>query len=112
MEREIKTSRLFSLGDFKNISFSDTITGIPEGIALDENAMKLLRSLQLFQIERSFLKYMKLRDTTHRMSTEEAQELIDKLDVATTKKFVELFTDVPTEQEDSLREDEEEEENG
>jgi len=97
MKRSITTSRLFSLGDFKNISFTDTIEDIPERIALDNKAMGLLRSIQLFQIERSYLKYRKLRDTTHHMSLEEAVELIDKLDITSSKKFTEIFTDVPTE---------------
>lgn len=97
MKRKITTTRLFSLGDFKNISFTDEIEDIPEEVAMDNKAMALLRSIQLFQIERSYLKYMKLRETTHHMSIEESIELIDELDVISSKKFNELFLDVPVE---------------
>ena len=95
MNRSITTTRLFNLGDFKNITFSDTIDDIPEAFALNVEAMRILRSIQLFQIERSYLKYMKLRETTYGMSLEESIELIDKLDVTSSKKFLEIFQDVP-----------------
>jgi len=99
MKRTLTTTRLFSLGDFKNISFSDTIEDIPEELAFNEYAMNLLRSLQLFQLERAYLKYLKLRDTRNRVGFEEAIELMNELDVKTSKKFIELFQDVPLEEE-------------
>jgi len=95
MKRSATTTRLYSLGNYQNISFSDTIEDIPEEISLDNKAMGLLRSIQLFQIERSYLKYFKLKETTHSLSTEEALELIDELDVTSTRKFNKLFYNVP-----------------
>jgi len=95
MKRSVTTTRLYSLGNYQNISFTDTIEDIPERVALDNKAMGLLRSIQLFQIERSFLKYFMLKDTTHKISKEEAMELIDELDVTSSKKFDEIFYDVP-----------------
>ena len=95
MNRSVTATRLFSLGNYQNISFSDTIEDIPERISLDNKAMGLLRSIQLFQIERSYLKYFKLKETTHKLSNEEAMELIDELDVTSTRKFKELFENVP-----------------
>lgn len=102
MKRTLTTTRLFSLGDFKNISFSDVIEDIPEELAMNEKAINLLRAIQLFQIERAYLKYMKLRETTHRLSYEEATELIDELDVKSSKKFIELFQDAPLDSEESI----------
>ena len=95
MKRSVTTTRLYSLGNYQNISFSDTIEDIPESVALDNKAMGLLRSIQLFQIERSYLKYFKLKETTHKISSEEAMELIDELDVTSTQKFNKLFYDTP-----------------
>ena len=105
MKRSITTTRLFNLGDFKNITFSDMIEDIPEDFALNVEAMRILRSIQLFQIERSYLKYMKLRETTYGMSLEESIELIDKLDVTSSKKFTEIFLDTPKEMVDPSIED-------
>jgi len=95
MKRSVTTTRLYSLGNYQNISFSDTIEDIPESVAFDNEAMKRLRSIQLFQIEKSFLKYFKLKETTHKLSTEEAMELINELDVTSSKKFEELFYSAP-----------------
>lgn len=96
MKRSITTTRLYFLGQFKNLSFSDTIEDIPEELALDIDAMRTLRSIQLFQIERSYLKYMKLRETTKDMNIDSALELINELDVASNRKFHEiLIKDVP-----------------
>ena len=99
MKRSVTTTRLYSLGNYQNISFSDTIEDIPESVALDNKAMQLLRSIQLFQIERSFLKYFKLKETTHKLSNEEAMELINELDVTSNKKFSKLFYNVPVDAE-------------
>jgi hypothetical protein len=102
MKRSVTTTRLYSLGNYQNISFTDTIEDIPEEVALDNKAMGLLRSIQLFQIERSYLKYFKLKETTHKLSNEEAMELIDELDVTSSKKFNELFYRVPQSAEDTI----------
>lgn len=95
MKRSTTVTRLYSLGDYKNISFTDTIEDIPEEVALNNEAMQMLRAIQLFQIERAFLKYQRLRETTHRMNLEESLELINELDVASSKKFDKIFTDAP-----------------
>ena len=95
MKRTATTSRLYNLGDFKNISFTDTIEEIPEEFAMNNRAMRILRSMQLFQIERAYLKYRKLKQTTQDMTVDEALQLIDELDVASTKKFNELFESLP-----------------
>jgi len=93
MKRTATTSRLYSLGDFKNISFTDTVEEIPEEFAMNNKAMRILRSMQLFQIERAYLKYIKLKQTMQDMTVDESLELIDELDVVSTEKFNSLFTD-------------------
>ncbi len=95
MKRSITTTRLYFLGQFKNLSFSDTIEDIPEEFAFDRNIMRILRSIQMVQIERSYLKYMKLREATQNMNIDEALELADELDIASSKKFNDILKDVP-----------------
>lgn len=60
MNRTISVERLYSLGDFKNIKFNDTITDIPQNIALNDKAMGLLHYLQLTEIEHAHKRYLKL----------------------------------------------------
>lgn len=62
MEKKISTERLYSLGDYKNIKFSDEITGVPEDIFNNPDASKLLRYLQLLEIEYSYSRYMLLAE--------------------------------------------------
>lgn len=60
MQRTLSVERLYSLGDFKNIKFTDTITDIPQELSLNPNAMKLISYLQLTEIELSHKRYIKL----------------------------------------------------
>lgn len=80
MNRNLRTERLFSLGDFKNIKFCDEITEIPQELILNKEAMSHLYFYQLLQIEQAFIKYMKLSDELIRLGQyEKMLEYIEEL---------------------------------
>jgi hypothetical protein len=79
MERTLSVDRLFSVGQFNNIRFSDTISGLPEYVAVNPDLLNKLRFLQLVQIELDFRKYLKLMDETGALSIDESIKLLNDL---------------------------------
>ena len=57
MERTLLTERLYSLGDFKNIKFNNTLTGIPEEVANNERAIGQMFFLQALSCEIAYRRY-------------------------------------------------------
>lgn len=57
MERSLYTERLYSLGDFKNIKFNNTLTGIPAEIANNPKAIELMFTQQFLSCEIAYRKY-------------------------------------------------------
>lgn len=80
MEKKISTERLYSLGDYKNIKFSDEITGVPEEVFNNPEASKLLRYLQLLEIEYSYSRYTLLAEKLYgqKFSLEVILETLEK----------------------------------
>lgn len=80
MEKKISTERLYSLGDYKNIKFSDEITGIPDEISNNPEASKLLRYLQLLEIEYSYSRYMLLAEKLYgqKLPLDEVLETLER----------------------------------
>ena len=74
MNKTIAIERIFSLGDYQNLKVTDTITEIPDAIASNPDAVKLLRYLQLVDIEWSYVKYMKLRASEPKLANVESIE--------------------------------------
>lgn len=61
MNKEISVERTFQFVQYEPLKFTDTITEIPDTVASNPDAMRLLRYLQLVDIEWSWLSYMELR---------------------------------------------------
>lgn len=61
MERKLSIERLYSLGNYQNVKFIDEITGIPEHIAINKDAMNLLSYSQILEVEKAYYDYYKLR---------------------------------------------------
>jgi hypothetical protein len=63
MKRSLKTERLFSLGDWKNIRFHDEFLEIPEEYLTDKKFIDDIRMLQLLNVDVSFREYVKLQES-------------------------------------------------
>ena len=91
MNRKVNIERLYSLGDFKNIKFSDEISEIPEAISLNSKAMSLLYYLQLLEIEFDHKRYLKLgfKLPAKPEQIEEAAAIIEEERARTFAEFLE-----------------------
>jgi hypothetical protein len=72
MNKEISVERTFQFVQYEPLKFTDTITEIPDTVASNPDAMKLLRYLQLVDIEWSWLSYMELRLAEPKLANAEA----------------------------------------
>lgn len=77
MNKSISVERIYSLGDYQNIKFTDTILEIPQAILENADAMKNIRYLQLVDVEWAYLRYMKLRSLLPQGRLDEALEYVE-----------------------------------
>lgn len=114
MERTLYVERLYSLGDFKNIKFSNALTGIPEELAKNDKIVGLLFFQQALSCEIAYRKYY---DMVNKITTEKIQDVLSHLEEKRTQTLKELYEEIksaeeatPKSQEDS-EEDQEKETN-
>lgn len=92
MNKEISVERIFSLGDYQNIKFTDTIKEIPDVVASNPDAIKYLRYLQMIDIEWSYINYARLRASQPKLTSpeviEEAINFIESERVTTFEKLL------------------------
>lgn len=93
MNKTIAVERIFSLGDYQNIKVTDTITEIPDAVASNPDAIRLLRYLQLVDIEWTYIHYAKLRASAPKFkdieSIETAMKFIEEERTVTFEKLLE-----------------------
>jgi hypothetical protein len=93
MNRKLTTERLFSLGDYKNIKFTDEISDIPEKWFLNEEVINRLKYLQLIQIEMDHKNYAKLSSMITECATvDKMLEELEKLRQTTLQELLEKLT--------------------
>ena len=89
MDRTITTRRLYRTADYENIEFTDVITDVPEEIWKNNDASKLLRYLQLVEVEYNFLRYKSLQSKLGKTPT--VDKLMELIEEERTRTFDELF---------------------
>jgi len=81
MKRKINIERLYSLGDYKNIKFSEEVSEIPDELVNNEQFITILTSLMLLRIEQNYNKYIKLMESTRGKSIEDVINLMEDLKI-------------------------------
>ena len=71
MERNLKVRRIFNLGDYNNIEFTEEIVDIPEKFVLNKEVMQKLRRLLMLNIKSTYAEYLKI----NKMSDDSKLEL-------------------------------------
>jgi len=95
MNKTISAERIFALGDYQNLKVTDSITEIPDAIARNPEAIKLLRFLQLVDIEWSYLTYQKLRLSEPKIvNSESIKSAIDYIESERTTTFEKLIESI------------------
>ena len=114
MNRTLAIERLYWLGDFKNVKFGDTITDIPEELALDIEFTSRVTVLQLIQIEQAYYKYVDIgrRQNREKFTQEEVNAFLEDQRVTLFSELKDVINGkVPDEDENEVLENEDTEEN-
>lgn len=87
MIRKSEIDRLYPLGEYRNIRFSDSIDNIPDKLAMDSEFMAAIRYLQMVEIEISYRRYVELSKKVGTPTLEEAMKILEDLRVETMGKI-------------------------
>ena len=96
MNKALTAERIFSLGNYENLKTTDTITEIPETIAMNPEALTLLRYLQLLDIENTYLRYQELRAKTKVRNAEDFDKALSFLEQERIQTFEDLLNTIYT----------------
>jgi hypothetical protein len=79
MERTLSATRIFSLGNYQNLQVTNSLTNVPEELALDQEFIRNVTKLQLIEIESQYVNYAILRNVIgHAQSLEEEQLYLEE----------------------------------
>lgn len=87
MEKTIYAERLYSLGDFKNIKFSQAITQIPEHIASNPEIMNFMYVDMFITMELAYRKYYAMVEN---LAREKVVDVISALQTEQERNFNEM----------------------
>jgi len=95
MNKTISVDRTWQIVQFEPFHVSDTITEIPDAVASNPDAIRLLRYLQLVDIEWSYIKYLELKLSEPKLNSAEAVKAAkDFLEEERSKTFTELLESI------------------
>lgn len=90
MNRNLRVERIFSLGDYNNIKFSDEVTDIPERLSLNPKGVGLLYYLMILEMEKAHKNYLALykRFPATKEQMDKAAEIIEEERSRTFTEFL------------------------
>lgn len=95
MKRNINIRRLYSLGDYKNITIEQTIDDVPEDLMLNKDVVEALTVHLLLSIEKAhkwYYKYMEKVTKETGGSIDKQLELIEAMSEANLAHITKLLT--------------------
>ena len=99
MNKEIAVERTWQVVQFEPLRCLDSITEIPEVIASNPEAMKLLRYLQLVDIEWTHISYMNLRKNMPKIAKpEDIEAALTFVEQERTRTFEQLLNTIKHEE--------------
>lgn len=91
MERNLGVERLYTLGDFQNIKFSNTINGVPVELASNERIIALLFAQSALSCDIAYMEYKKRREA---MKDEKVKDVLTALKEEREATFMELKAEI------------------
>ena len=90
MERTKTVERLFTLGDYQNIKFTDSVSGIPGKSLIVPELDRALTAIQLSSIQLSYFEYANLMKQVKGANIEDAIEFLNNNLIERSITFKEL----------------------
>jgi len=92
MNRSLKVERVFLLGQYKTLRLGDTIENIPEELLTNVEFINQIRFLQFIDVERSYRKYLQVRERFDNVSLEDAIAQMDEINLNTVRTIQNIIT--------------------
>lgn len=101
MQRTLSVKRLYSLGQFKNITFENVLSDIPEEMATNEKIVQLLYTQQYLACEIAYRNYYNL---VERISKEGVEDVLEFLENERNQTLTELYEEIKKTKENPQKE--------
>jgi len=91
MNRTVGIKRLYSLGDYKNVTFDDIFTEVPAELAFNTEFVGQIKFLQVVSIEIAFRKYLDIMENYPLMGEQRMVEALEQLRQDTINSIQEII---------------------
>lgn len=91
VNRQVGVRRLYSLGDFKNVTFDDVYTDVPTDLAFDPDLVGQIKFLQVVSIEIAFRKYLNIMEKYPLTGEQRMVEALEQLRQDTINSIQEII---------------------
>ena len=91
MNRSLRIERVYSLGDYRRIRFSDDILDLPEEVVFNQPLVDKIRLLQLINVEINFRQYKDLISKVNTYSEEEALAFLEEQKINTLDEIKDIL---------------------
>jgi len=92
LSRSLGIERVYNLGDYKSIRFSDYVANLPERVALNAELVDKIRYLQLVNVELHYRQYIQLAEKLKTAKLESIAEVIQLLEDEKTATLQDIKT--------------------
>lgn len=92
MNRSLGIERVFSLGDYKSIRFSDTIVDLPQEFVFNQELIDKIRYLQMLNVDSAHQKYVEMYRKLSTIPEEEKMSFLIEEKINTLDEIKLLLT--------------------
>ena len=79
MNMNLKIKRIYNLGNYSNVEFTEELNEIPEKLIFNKEAMHKFRKLLMLNVEIAYKKYLETMQQDEDVQIEVQEVLIDEL---------------------------------
>ena len=91
MNRSLGIERVFSLGDYKSIRFSDNIQELPQEVMLNQELVDKIRYLQMLSVDSAYQKYVETMKKYGNLPEEERTSFLIEAKINTLEEIKQLL---------------------
>jgi len=91
MKQILEVKRLYPLGDYKNITFTDVLSEVPGEYFLNSNLQGTLRMLQFIRMDKCYFDYVRMAKKVHELGIEDAIAMLNGFETETITTLEELL---------------------
>jgi hypothetical protein len=95
-KRQLTVNRLYTAGQYQNLTFTDSISEIPDELVFDEEFIKRISNVMMLRLDLQERKYFLIREKTRGLTHEDAIEFLEN---AKAEELAKLMSHLETKKE-------------